>query len=141
MKIRLCKILHRHDKHDVVIYVYPGEQFNIMLKATNKAGSPVPAHILIDNSYSNGKYGISPLSQNINASCTNVNFRIYSYEEDSNVHLGIFPENPYQSLIKSLEITVYIQPCPNGFEISYDYGKRVCNEKQASGIYSKLLHR
>ena len=56
-------------------------------------------------------------------------FRIYSHEEDSYVHLGVFPENPCQSLIKSLEIIVYIQPCPNGFEISYDYGKCVCNKK------------
>ena len=78
-RIELCETLH----HTHVVYVFPGEQFNIMLKAINQAGSPVPANIMIDNSYSSGKYGISPLSQNINASCTNVSFRLYSQEEGS----------------------------------------------------------
>ena len=72
---------------------------------------------------------IVPLSQNISASCTNVYFRLSSHKEDHSVNLGLFPENPCQSLSRSLEITVYIKPCPYGFEISKDHSKCVCNKK------------
>ena len=109
--------------------VWPGEQFSIMLEAISEVDSPVPANILIDNSLTGGKYSISPLSQSINATCTNVYFRLSSHKEDHRVILGLFPENPCQSLIRSLEITVYIKPCPYGFEISKDHNKFVCNKK------------
>ena len=84
---------------------------------------------MIDNSYTGGQYSITPLSQNISASCTNVYFRLSSHKEDHSVNLGLFPENPCQSLSRSLEITVYIKPCPYGFEISKDHSKCVCNKK------------
>ena len=113
------------------IHVYPGKQFSILLKAISQVGSPVPANILIDNSLTGGKYSISPLIQSINATCTNVYFRLYSHEEDHSVKLGLFPENPCQSLVTSLKIMVYIKPCPNGFEVSNskDHYKCVCNKK------------
>ena len=110
-------------------YIYPGKQFNVMLKAISEVGSPVPANILIDNSYTGGEYSITPLSQSINATCTKVYFRLSSHKEDHSVILGLFPENSCQSLIRSLEITVYIKSCPYGFEISKDHSKCVCNKK------------
>ena len=134
-KIKLC------EDHPRELHAYLGEQFNVTLKAINQGGSPVPANILIDNSYTlDDKYGISPLSQSINASCTNVYFRLYSSERDRIVRLGLFPENPCQSLIKALEIIIHIKHCPNGFEIPKNYDRCVCNRK-IKKIYSKLLHR
>jgi hypothetical protein len=124
-EVKLCESL----QYWKYIHLYPGEQFNIKLKAISQAGFAVPANILIDNTYTGGNYGISPLSKSINASCTNVCFRLSSHKEDHSVTLGLFPENPCQSLIKSLEITIYIKPCPNGFEISKDHNKCMCNTK------------
>ena len=123
--IKLCKKL-QYGHH---IHVYPGEEFSIVLKAISQASSLVPANILIDNSYTGGYYSITPLSQNIHASCTQVYFRLYSHEEGRFVQLGLFPKNPCQSLIRSLEIGIYINSCPSGFEISQDYKKCVCNKK------------
>ena len=121
--IELCK------KFQHTINVYPGEQFSILLKAISQASSLVPANILIDNSYTGGYYSITPLSQNIDASCTQVYFRLYSHEEGRFVQLGLFPENPCQSLIRSLEIGIHINPCPSGFEISQGYKKCICHKK------------
>ena len=72
---------------------------------------------------------VSPLSRSISASCTNVYFRLYSSERDRSVRLGLFPENPCQSLIKALEIIIHIKHCPNGFEIPKNYDRCVCNRK------------
>ena len=123
--IKLCEKL-QYGQH---IHVYPGEQFSIVLKAISQGSSLVPANILIDNSYTGGYYSITPLSQNIDASCTQVYFRLYSHEEGRFVQLGLFPENLCQSLIRSLEIGIHINPCPSGFEISQDYKKCICHKK------------
>ena len=123
--IKVCEKL----QHNIIIHVYPGEQFSIILKAISQANSLVPANILIDNSYTGGYYSVTPLSQNINASCTHVYFRLYSHKEGSFSRLGLFPENPCQSLIKSLEISIHINPCPSGFEIPQYYNKCICHKK------------
>ena len=127
-KVIPCESLPYYGQ-SIYYHVWPGEQFSIMLEAINEVDSPVPANILIDNSYTGGKYSVTPLSQNISASCTNVYFRLSSHKEDHSIKLGLFPENPCQSLITSLEIIVYIKPCPYGFEISKDHSKCVCNKK------------
>ena len=127
-KIIPCKSLPYYGQ-SIEYYVWPGEQFSIMLEAISEIGSPVPANILIDNSYTGGKYSVTPLIHIISASCTNVYFRLSSHEEGHRVILGLFPENPCQSLVKSLEIIIYIIPCPNGFEISKDQNKCMCNKK------------
>lgn len=43
--------IHPYYGQSIYYYLYPGEQFSIMLKAISQIGSPVPANILIDNSY------------------------------------------------------------------------------------------
>ena len=126
-RIKLCE---DPDSYNKLISVHPGGQFNITLKAISQFGSPVSANIFIDNSYTLGsKYEVSPLSQSIDASCTTVYFRLYSSVEDQPVRLGLFPENPCQSLVKDLEIVIYTEHCPSGFEIPKNFDRCVCNKK------------
>ena len=86
--IRLCNtdhdnrlsVLFFHRLSVFPIYVHPGQQFNITLQAKDTTGTPVPTNILIDSL--DNKHRLHPLSQIIDASCTNVHYHLYSFEVD-----------------------------------------------------------
>ena len=110
--------------------VHSGQQFNITLAAIDQNDSPVPASIMIDNT--SNKYRLHPLSQIINASCTNVSYRLYSSEEDKLVYFRLYLANSCLYLIDDRDkyqiLDIYIQQCPIGFEIAEGDDKCTCDK-------------
>ena len=125
-KIKFCS-LHEDTYHTVTRRVYPGEQFNIKVKALGQSGDPVPSVLFTEHTYAGNRYRLSPPNHNINGACTNVFFRLYSSVDDSSVLIKFYQENPCQSLVDGIYVRLTILPCPLGFELSEEDRMCVCN--------------
>ena len=117
-KIKFCqseKILDY--RNTLSMRVHPGEQFNITVIALGQAGSPVPAIVYSQNNYTGDDYRLSPSNQQINGSCTNITFQLFSINGDGQKQFKLYPENPCQSLNSGLSLSINISSCPVGFEL------------------------
>ena len=131
-KIWVCPLQgdESYSRSSITLSVYPGQQFNITVIALGQAGFPVPSKLLSEQRYIDDEYRLSPSNHNINDTCNNVSFRLYSAVDDDYVCIKLYPENPCQNLVNySLELAIAILPCPLGFELSKDDHKCVCSKK------------
>ena len=122
--------------------IYPGQHFNVPLIAYGQGGYPVPAKIFwetknLNDYYRNAshQYRLSPFLQPINtSSCTNVTFQLYSTESTTLTadpfEFNLRPENPVcQNLVEGLILSIYVRPCPIGFNLSLADSRCDCAEK------------
>jgi predicted outer membrane repeat protein len=113
--------------------VHPGEEFNISVIALDQTDFPVPATIFIEKSYDHydnyyerlmdegDKYRLSPSRQSIKLNdpfCTNLTYKLYSAHEYVQVHFQLYYENPCQNIVDGLDLNIFIESCPFGFELS-----------------------
>ena len=120
-EIRFCSL------HEDTRKIYPGQQFDIKVKALGQTGDPVPSILFSDLKYTGDRYRLSPPNHNINGACTDMLFRLYSTFNDA--FIKFYQENPCQSLVNGLHLRIIILPCPLGFELSEDDHMCVCNKK------------
>ena len=118
-EIRFCSL------HEDTWKIYPGQQFDIKVKALGQTGDPVPSILFSDLKYTGDRYRLSPPNHNINGACTDMFFRLYSTV--NNVFIKFYQENPCQNLVDGLHLRIIILPCPLGFELSENDRMCVCN--------------
>ena len=104
---------------DDPIRLYPGEEFNITVKAHDQIGSPVQTTIFNDhNEYTGNNYRLHPPSRQIeHAACATVTFQLLSDKENCHKSFKLYPDNPCKSLANGLMLQVEILACPIGFEL------------------------
>ena len=82
--------------------------------------------------YGGDKYLLSPPTQVMNASCSNVSFRLYSADKDKHETFTalyfLYPSSPCKIYVEQQQLFIVIHPCPLGFTLS-DQGKCTCDEK------------
>ncbi len=109
------------------LVLYPGQQFTIPLIALGQTNSPVPTTVFWEKMYplQHGEYRLSPSSGKITDSCTNVSFWLFSSDLESH-YFKLYPQNLCQNLAKGLTMSIYVLPCPIGFDLSRKNSKCVC---------------
>ena len=82
--------------------------------------------------YGGDKYLLSPPTQVMNASCSNISFRLYSADKDKHETFTalyfLYPSSPCKIYVEQQQLFIVIHPCPLGFTLS-DQGKCTCDEK------------
>ena len=112
---------------DEVYDVHPGQHFSISLIALGQSNCPVPTTVLWERQYKNIEYHLSPFSQSIGNSCTNVSFQLHSAHVTL-LDFRLYPNNPCQNPVEGLILHIDVLPCPLGFNLSKVYGC-VCDKK------------
>ena len=131
-KLRYCRGDKTVDKSiHLYVHVYPGEQFTIPLVALGQTNSPVPTTLFSINMYGDN-YRLSPPTQGMNSSCTNVTFRLYSANrvnpDNFTALFFLYPTSPCKSYVEEQPLFTVIHSCPLGFVLS-DQEKCTCDEK------------
>ena len=125
------KFCGNHNTPQKLLSVYPGQQFTIPLKALGQANSTVPTTVfwekkLLYQSAQRGEYRLSPSSSMIRDSCTGVSFWLYASDLEWLLYFKLYPENPCRNQIKGLTLSIHVQPCPVGFNLSRGDSKCIC---------------
>ena len=107
--------------------LYPGQKFTIPLKALGQANSTVQGTVYWGrNPQQTGDYRLSPSFRELNDSCTDVSFRLYTSEPGAHIPFKLYPEILCQNLFEAFTLSIYVLPCPVGFNLSRGDSKCVC---------------
>ena len=106
--------------NDRTMSLYPGEEFNISVVALDQTNSPVSATVYIEKfKDEGGEYRLSPSRQSLNDHfCANLTYRLYSANEDTQVHFELYLENSCKNHVDVLSLYIFVEPCPFGFELA-----------------------
>ena len=134
--IKLCSVKPDPFDHDII---NPGKLFNIALVAFGQANFSVSTRIstkILGSSNNVDNFDleqIKPLSW-VSNSCTNVSFRLLATNLASivTVNFKLYYENPCGKTVGGLDLWIYVEPCPLGFQLSSEYRMCKCDERLRS---------
>ena len=110
-------------KSEKTLSVYPGETFHISVVTTGQGNETIPA--LVRSRIGNGGLLSSQYIQQINKTCTTLNYTVFSLMTMSQVEL--YADGPCSTFgdILTLKLNINLT-CPPGFDISKEKSSCVC---------------
>ena len=134
MKLRYCrgdKIID--ESLNLLVHVYPGQQFNITLVALGQTNSPVPTTLFSIDMYGSYKYHLSIETPGMVSSCSNISFRVYSIDTDNHDSFTalffLYPSSPCKTNTEQQQLFAVVYPCPMGFALSAKQRRCICDER------------
>ena len=127
--VKFCPLNSSSHKN---VSVYPGEKFNVSLFAMGTFNLSVSTRILHKMFPTDGKIELrrAYLPSKVNSSCTNVSYYLLLTENayPPTVHIKLYHQNPCDSLVDGVNLSIEIKRCPLGFELSPEHQKCTCDK-------------
>ena len=110
--------------------VYPGETLEIMVIALGQRNGTTPAVIHVTDTSNNVSISNLEGTQNIDNSCNTLKYTIQSRAVGTTQEMTLYAQGPCSpTQINTLTVTMNIQNCPPGFQLSMNEPICICAER------------
>ncbi len=110
--------------------VYPGGILEVPVIAQGQRNGTTTAVIQVVDTFNNISISKLEYSQNINSTCTTLKYTIHSHATDSTQGMILYAQGPCSpTQTNTLAVTVKIQYCPPGFNLSMNEPVCICAER------------
>ena len=128
----ICREAHSNCSIRMTTYnKYPGETFSIPVVAVGQRSGTVPTviHTRIESIRTVRLDNLQD-AQEANKSCTSLQYALFTGDLSSiDVNMTLYAEGPCRDSENSLQVSVRLKPCPEGFSLSSSHGGCICEKR------------